>query len=432
MPLGTTAPPATGQPLRHRLGNGLTVVLLPDPEVPAVAVAVGYDTGYRSEARPGFAHLFEHLMFQGSSSLPKLGHAERVQAAGGAFNAVTQRDHTCYYQVVPAEALELVLFLEADRMRGPRITPETIANQIAVVTEEINQNFLGRPYGGFPAFTLPPVLFRDEANTHNGYGDTRSLSGVTPQECERFFADHYTPGSAVLAISGAFDPRHALDLADKHFGALPARPRPPRRDHTEPPPDQERAHTVTDPLAPAAAVAVGWRCPAPGTPAHLAALLVAALLGDPQQGRLRRTLVRAGQATQAAVLPSLTGQAFDARDPEALVATAVCAPGRTPGEVAALIRHQLALLAEPDGFDQAELGRAVRRLSATWYSETDPVAARARRAAAFEVLYGRAELVTELPRLLADVDLAQVRTAAAALAACPPAVLTVEPAGGRP
>ncbi|MFG2824784.1 M16 family metallopeptidase [Kitasatospora sp. NPDC048365] len=432
MPLGTTAPPAPGQLLRHRLGNGLTVVLLPDPEVPAVAVAVAYDVGYRSEARPGFAHLFEHLMFQGSSTLPKLAHAERVQAAGGAFNAVTQRDHTCYYQVVPAEALELVLFLEADRMRGPRVTPETIANQVAVVAEEINQNFLGRPYGGFPAFTLPPVLFHEEANAHNGYGDTGTLSGVTPEECERFFADHYTPGSAVLAISGAFDPQHALDLAEKHFGALPARPRTPRRDCPERLPDAERTHTLTDPLAPAAAVAVGWRCPAPGTPEHLAALLVAALLGDPQHGRLRRTLVRDGHAAQAAVLPSLTGQAFDARDPEALVATAVCAPGSTPGQVADLIRHQLDLLAVPDGFNEAELARAVRRLRAAWYSETDPVAARARRAAAFDVLLGRAELVTELPRLLATVDAGQVRAAAEALAACPPAVLTVEPAGGRP
>nr|WP_051951742.1 pitrilysin family protein [Actinacidiphila yeochonensis] len=266
MPLGTTAPPAPGQLTRHRLGNGLTVVLLPDPEVPAVAVAVGYDVGYRSEARPGFAHLFEHLMFQGSSSLPKLAHAERVQAAGGAFNAVTQRDHTCYYQVVPAQALELVLFLEADRMRGPRITPETIANQVAVVTEEINQNFLGRPYGGFPAFALPPVLFRDEANSHNGYGDTRSLSGVSPEECERFFADHYGPGGAVLAISGAFDPRHALDLAHTYFGALPARPGPPRRDHAEPPPDQERAHTLTDRLAPPPRSRSAGAAPRPAAP----------------------------------------------------------------------------------------------------------------------------------------------------------------------
>jgi len=431
----TTVEPAVGRALlRRRLDNGLTVLLLPDPAVPAVAVCVSYDVGYRTEARSGFAHLFEHLMFQGSAGLPKLAHAQYVQAAGGAFNGVTQRDHTAYYQVVPAEALELVLFLEADRMRAPRITQENIDNQVSVVTEEINRNILGRPYGGFPAFQLPSLLYRRHANAHNGYGDVASLAGVGVAECEEFFERHYAPGAAVLAISGDFVPERAFDLVDRYFGALPARPPAVRPELDEPLPDAIRTRTVVDPLAPAPAVAVAWRCPPPGTPEHRATLLVAAVLGHPQHGRLRRTLVGGRRlATQAALLPSLTGQAYDARDPEAVVATVMCAPGASPKEAADAVREELSLLASASatrgGLTDDEVALAARRSRATWYGEMDTVAARARRASVFEVLYGTAELALDAPELLAAVRPAQVREAAAALAAYPPAVLHVEPAG---
>ncbi|MGA5702756.1 M16 family metallopeptidase [Peterkaempfera bronchialis] len=420
---------------RHRLGNGLTVLLLPDPEVSAVGVTVSYDVGYRTEARSGFAHLFEHLMFQGSASLPKLAHAQHIQAAGGAFNGATHRDHTAYYQVVPAEALELVLFLEADRMRSPRITQENIDNQVAVVAEEIRRNILGRPYGGFPAFQLPELLFTRHANTHNGYGDFASLADVEVAECEEFFDRHYAPGSAVLAISGNFEPARALDLVDRYFGPLPGRPAADRPPTAEPPPAEPVAVTRRDPLAPVPALAVAWRCPPPGSPEYRAALLAASVLGDPESGRLRRVLVRErALATQAAVLPSLTGQAYDARDPEAIVATAVCGTGASPDTVAAAVQEELSRMAraaeQDGGLTRQEVESAARRLRTAWYVELDTVAARARRLAAFEVLYADAEQALEAPALPTGDGLDQVRAAAAALADCPPAVLSLEPDRG--
>ena len=141
---------------RVTLRNGLRVVLAPDKAAPVVGVGVYYDVGFRSEpeGRTGFAHLFEHLMFQGSENVGKAQHPQYVQGAGGTFNGSTHPDYTNYFELLPAGALELALFLEADRMRAPRITQENLENQIAVVQEEIRVNVLNRPYGGFPWITL--------------------------------------------------------------------------------------------------------------------------------------------------------------------------------------------------------------------------------------------------------------------------------------
>ncbi|MGH3889129.1 MAG: M16 family metallopeptidase, partial [Pseudonocardiaceae bacterium] len=156
---------------RETLPNGLRVVLAPDRSAPVVAVGVHYDVGFRSEpeGRTGFAHLFEHLMFQGSESMEKLAHFRHVQSSGGTFNGSTHPDYTDYYEVVPSAALERALFIEADRMRAPRITADNLRNQVDVVKEEIRLNVLNRPYGGFPWITLPPVLYDTFPNAHNGY-----------------------------------------------------------------------------------------------------------------------------------------------------------------------------------------------------------------------------------------------------------------------
>ena len=165
--------PATKYPIeRFTLDNGLRVVLNPDKSAPVIGVAVVYDVGIRSEpeGRTGFAHLFEHLMFQGSENLEKLAHFRHVQGSGGTFNGSTHLDYTDYYETLPSNALERALFLEADRMRGPRLTEENLRNQVDVVKEEIRVNVLNRPYGGFPWLKLPPVMFDTFANAHDGYG----------------------------------------------------------------------------------------------------------------------------------------------------------------------------------------------------------------------------------------------------------------------
>jgi hypothetical protein len=192
---------------RFRLENGLRVVLAPDRSVPVVAVTVSYDVGMRNEpqGRTGFAHLFEHLMFQGSANVPKMEHARLVQAAGGTFNGSTHQDYTNYYEALPSEALERALFLEADRMAAPAITEENLRNQIDVVKEEIRVNVLNRPYGAFPWLQLPQIAFESFANTHDGYGSFVDLESSTGRRRRGLLLPLLRAGQRVLCIGGDLD-----------------------------------------------------------------------------------------------------------------------------------------------------------------------------------------------------------------------------------
>src|SRR5262249_9674501 len=154
-----------------------------------IGVAVVYDVGIRSEpeGRTGFAHLFEHLMFQGSANLEKLSPFRYVQGAGGTFNGSNPLHFTHYFETAPRNSPRGMLFLEADRMRGPRLTEENLHNQIDVVKEEIRVNVLNRPYGGFPWLKLPPVMFDTFANAHDGYGSFTDLEAATVADAEEFF-----------------------------------------------------------------------------------------------------------------------------------------------------------------------------------------------------------------------------------------------------
>ena len=207
MPRPVKLPAPTFDLTHHTLDNGLRVVVAPDRSAPVVGVAVLYDVGIRSEpeGRTGFAHLFEHLMFQGSANLEKLEHFRYVQSSGGTFNGSTHFDYTNYFEALPSNALERGLFLEADRMLSPRITEENLANQLEVVKNEIRVNVLNRPYGGFPWIMLPGVLFDTFANSHNGYGGFEDLEGATVDDARDFFAKYYAPANAVLAVAGDLD-----------------------------------------------------------------------------------------------------------------------------------------------------------------------------------------------------------------------------------
>src|SRR4051794_27848794 len=204
----STAPVTSYAVERATLRNGLRVVVAPDRSAPVVAVAVYYDVGIRSEpkGRTGFAHLFEHLMFQGSASLQKMDHVKYVQSSGGTLNGSTRLDYTNYFEALPSNALERALFLEADRMRSPAVTEESLANQIAVVKEEIRVNVLNQPYGGFPWLTLPPVLFETFPNAHNGYGGFEDLESATAGGATQVFQRYYPPGNPAPAGGGGPHP----------------------------------------------------------------------------------------------------------------------------------------------------------------------------------------------------------------------------------
>ena len=230
--------PTLSFPLTHHtLANGLRVVVAPDRSAPVVGIAVLYDVGIRSEpeGRTGFAHLFEHLMFQGSANLEKLEHFRYVQSSGGTFNGSTHFDYTNYFEALPSNALERGLYLEADRMLSPRITAENLANQLDVVKNEIRVNVMNRPYGGFPWIYLPAVLFDSFANSHNGYGGFEDLESATVDDAKDFFNRYYAPSNAVLTVAGDVDADETLAMIEKHFGAIKKRRAPKRPSFAEPP-----------------------------------------------------------------------------------------------------------------------------------------------------------------------------------------------------
>jgi zinc protease len=397
--------PAPSVPVERRtLANGLRVVLARDPSAPSVAVLARYDVGFRSEpeGRTGFAHLFEHLMFEGSTSLDKLRHAQLIQGNGGTFNGHTTPDATVYFEQLPAGALELGLFLEADRMRAVRLSEETMANQIAVVKEEIRVNVLNRPYGGFPWIKLPAVLYTTFNNAHDGYGSFVDLESATTADAASFFSRYYAPGNAVLVVAGDFAVDDAFALVERHFGDIPAGKVPRRPSFAEPPPRSERREKVRDDKAPLPAVAVGYRVPDPVAEAgaYLATLLAIDVLVDGPASRLAQRLVQRDRlATHVGGYAGTFGDAFAQRDPVIAQIVAYFTGGLDP--LLAAMDEEVAGVADKVGGD--ELDRVVVANVAAHLRRCDDLLARAELLAALEQVHGSTDLIVELPERLGAI-----------------------------
>jgi zinc protease len=275
------------------LKNGLRVVIAPDTTAPVVTVGVYYKIGFRLEpqGRSGFAHLFEHMMFQGSENAPKMQHIKLINSSGGVLNGSTMYDVTNYYEAVPSNALERVLWLEADRMRALKVDDENLRNQRDVVKEEVRVNVLNQPYGGFPWLDMPPVAFRNWANAHNFYGDFADLDAASLADVQKFFRTYYVPNNAVLLMLGDLNPEEGLALAERYFGAIPAGAAPQFADPSEPAQKEERRGHVEEKFGTLPAMAIGYVLPKRRTPDwHAMALLDNALHGG-RAGRIHRELV---------------------------------------------------------------------------------------------------------------------------------------------
>ncbi|HEX8093880.1 M16 family metallopeptidase [Jatrophihabitans sp.] len=417
--------------LHHTLRNGLRVVLAPDRRSPVVSVAVLYDVGFRSEpeGRTGFAHLFEHLMFQGSANLEKLEHFRYVQSSGGIFNGSTHLDYTNYFEVLPSHALERGLFLEADRMRSPRITEENLANQIDVVKEEIRVNVLNRPYGGFPWLQLPQLMYDRFPNAHNGYGGFEDLTNATVADASAFFDSYYAPANAVLCVAGDFDPAEATEMIERHFGPIKRRKKPKRPDFAEPPLTAERRDVVVDEMAPMPAIALGYRVtdPAADFTRYLATVLLAEILSNGDASRLHRSLVQSkGLVTDISAYLGTFGDPLEERDPTRLNITSHYADRAATAAVIAAVDEELDRLAT-DGTEPGELRRAAVQLAATISQELDQVMNRSREFAKFELIFGEASLILRLPGLLNQVTDEDIRAVAGTLVPASRAVLELVP-----
>jgi predicted Zn-dependent peptidase len=247
----------------YKLPNGLRVVLSHDATAPTVTVATYYRIGFRIEPkdRTGFAHLFEHLMFQGSKNLGKMEFIKLVQSNGGILNGSTRFDFTNYFEVVPAHKLETALWAEADRMSGLNITQDNLTNQQGVVGNEVKVNVINQPYGGFPWLDMPQYANTNWYNAHNFYGDLKDIEAATLKDASDFFKTYYAPNNAVLAIVGDFDPAQAKQFVQKYFAGIPKSNLPAQPDLTEPRQEKEKRATKIDPLAKRPALAFAYHMP---------------------------------------------------------------------------------------------------------------------------------------------------------------------------
>lgn len=289
----------------YTLTNGLKVHFVEDHSAQVVAVNVWYDVGSRNErmGRTGFAHLFEHMMFQGSANIGKMEHGQLIERAGGEFNGSTQPDRTNYYNVVPSNRVNLALWLEADRMRSLAISPENLANQREAVKEERRLRVDNQAYSPAIIDSLPALFPRDRcfAYGHSIIGSMADLDAATVDDVRAFFAQHYAPNNAVLVIAGDVSPTMVLPLVQQYFGRIPAGPRrEPVNCESAPVAARAVVKRITDANATLPAVLTAYRTVPPAHADYPALALLATILGEGESSRLNRSLVRGSQVAVAA------------------------------------------------------------------------------------------------------------------------------------
>ncbi len=278
----------------YKLDNGLKVILSQDKTSPTVVVAVYYNIGFRIEPkdRTGFAHLFEHMMFQGSRNLGKGEFIDLVQKNGGVLNGSTRFDFTNYFEIMPAHKLETILWADADRMKGLAITQDNLTNQQGVVKNEVKVNVLNQPYGGFPWLDMPQYANENWYNAHNFYGDLEDLDAATLEDVQSFFNTFYSPNNAALSIVGDFEIEETKAMIEKYFGAIPRAEIPAMPDISEKIQQEELIFEKEDKLATKPAIALAYDMPERNSPEYYAMGLLDQIMVQGDNSLLHKNLVK--------------------------------------------------------------------------------------------------------------------------------------------
>ena len=385
---------------RHQLDNGLKIVLSEDHTNPVVALNLWYNVGSRNErpGRTGLAHLFEHMMFQGSVNVAETGHIAHVERVGGHLNASTWLDRTNYYDTVPSDRLELILWLESDRLGYfvPALTQEKLDNQRDVVKNERRQRVDNQPYGDWDELLQEMLYPGDHPYHHSVIGSMADLDAASLDDVRDFFETYYAPNNAVLTLCGDFDRAEALRLVERWFGPIPrGKPIPPLagRPTLEPFKLGGEVRRVAGGV-PLPRVYAAYRIPVYGTPEYYAADVATELLAGGKSARMYRHLVREqriARSVSAFLLPVVTGaSAFIAR-----------VNGGAGEDVAAMERAMVdeieRLATEP--IDPAELERAITGLEARHVFDLQKVNERADQISMLTTYFDDPGLInTELDR----------------------------------
>ncbi len=323
-----------------KLKNGLRVLLVEEHSAPVVSLALIYDVGSRNEkqGRTGFAHLFEHMMFQGSENVGKSEHFIVIERNGGQMNGTTNEERTLYFETLPANQIDLLLFLEVDRMKSLDISKENLDNQRNAVQEERRLRLDNQPYGQmFEKFG--ETMYDNFAYKHSVIGSMADLNAATVDDVREFFRIYYAPNNAVLALVGDFKTEEALAKVRKAFESIPAQPAAAKVDTTEPEQTAERRFTLDDPHAQLALLNIGYKGIRGNTPDAFALQIAGSILGGGQSSRLYQKLVKEKQ-----LVLSVSAGAGARRGPAAFSISANIPPNKKVEDAEAAIYEEIARL----------------------------------------------------------------------------------------
>ena len=399
----------------YKLPNGLKVVISEDHIAPVVSVGVYYNVGFRLEpkGRTGFAHLFEHMMFQGSANVKKFEHVKFIEAHGGSANGHTDFDYTNYYQTLPSNRVELGIWLESDRMRSLDISEENLKNQQAVVSEEVRVNVLNQPYQLFEWISLWENAFTNWNNSHNGYGELSEINAATIEDVRSFFKTYYAPNNAVLTIVGDVDVNEVKKMVEKHFAGIPSQPMPARADLSEPAQTKEKRVSQTDKLANLPALATGYHLPPQNSPDFPAMALLVQILQGGESSRWYQRLVKEKEfSLDLTGGLNYFGNEFDYTGPMIMTTRTTYKPGRTADEV---LREMDAVIADvtAKGVTEKEVADAKVQYRSNFYSQLESSFGKMHLLSALALFRDNPQQINSLLTHFENVNAAQIKTAAA-------------------
>jgi predicted Zn-dependent peptidase len=319
------------------LANGLRVILSEDHAAPTFSLSVTYNVGSRDErrGRTGFAHLFEHMMFQGSANVGKREHSVLILNNGGSPNGTTNAERTNYFETLPANQLELALYLEADRMRALDVTQANFDNQRHAVQEERRLSVDNRPYGKSYEVVLD-TAYDNFAYKHSVIGSMEDLNAATIDDARAFYRTYYAPNNAVLSLVGDFQTETALTLVRKHFESIPAQAPPPVPDVAEPEQTAERRKIVEDAFAQAPRIDIVYKTVLGNTPEWYALRVLGRIMAGDLSSRLHRKLVK-----ELEVAVSVSSRPEERRGTSLFWISVVVRPGKTAGEIESLVYEEV-------------------------------------------------------------------------------------------
>jgi predicted Zn-dependent peptidase len=378
---------------KYKLPNGMRVVLARDTAVPVVAIYMVYDVGARAEEKghTGLAHLFEHMMFEGSANIGKGEHFRYIAANGGETNGSTHLDYTDFFDTLPSSRLALGLWLESDRMRSLTITEENLKTQKEAVRQERRRNYDSQPYRTIYAEQWPALIFGNFNNTHAGLGSFEDLNRAGVDEVAQFFKTWYAPNNAVLAISGDFETAAVKKLVSDYFGDIAAQPQPKRPDLTEAPRTEGRTATVRDANARVPAVVMGWPAPPRHSTDWYALNVLDAVLTSGESARLKLDMVKGSQsllqADSGVGWPTAT--AVDFKEPACYAAILIHKPTFTGVETIDKFQSEIDHIVR-DGVGTSELERVKAVMRFQKANSMQTVLSRARLLGIYELMDGDA------------------------------------------